>query len=127
MASLDSVSLDDSQVLWTDEFTGSPVAQSAEVDINGGLVVEYVGANKDGRAVTLDIGWITKATLDALVAMRDAETQSLMTLTLPDGRTMDVLWRHHDAEPIEVEPVQEFVEYADGDYFQVTLNLMQVL
>jgi len=127
MASLDAVSFDDSQVVWLDEFSWTPVGQSAEVDVHGGLVVEYLSPNKDGRPVTLDIGWITKATLDALAAKRDAETQALMPLVLPDGRSMDVLWRHHDAEPIEAEPVQQFAEYQAGDYFQVTLNLMQVL
>ena len=127
MAGLDAISLDDSQVVWLDEFSWSPVGQSAETDIHGGLVVEYLSPNKDGRPVTLDIGWVTKATLDALAVKRDAETQGLMTLVLPDGRAMDVLWRHHDAEPIEAEPVQTFSEYMEGDFFQVTLNLMQVL
>lgn len=127
MASLDAVSFDDSQVVWLDEFSWSPVGQSAEVDVHGGLVVEYLSPNKDGRPVTLDIGWVTKKTLDALATKRDAETQALMPLVLPDGRSMDVLWRHHDAEPIEAEPVQQFAEYMEGDYFQVTLNLMRVL
>jgi hypothetical protein len=127
MASLDGITLDDSQVIWLDEFNWSPVGQSAETDIQGGLVVEYLSPNQDGRPVTVDIGWVTKSTLDALIAKRDAETQALMPLVLPDARSMDVLWRHHDADPIEAEPVQQFVEYMAGDYFHVTLNLMQVL
>jgi hypothetical protein len=127
MSSIAGIELDDSQVVWLDEFSWSPVGQSAEADIQGGLVVEYLSPNRDGRPVTLDLGWITKATLDALIAKRDADPQELMSLVLPDARSMDVLWRHHDADPIEAEPVKQYTEYVAGDLFQTTLNLMQVL
>ena len=126
MADLDGITLDDDQVLWADEHNYTPVPQSVEHDINGGLVVEYVGSNKDGRPVTLYVGWITKATLDQLVTKRDADPQSLMPLTLPDGRSFDVIWNHEDL-PIQAEPVQQYTVAVDTDYFDTTLNLLQVL
>jgi len=127
VAQLETISLDDNQTIWTDEFNWSPVGQSEETDIHGGLVVEWISPNADGRPVTLDLGWITKTTLDAIVALRDAETQSIMALTLPDAREIDVLFRHADGNPVSVTAVVDRPEYASEDLFAVVLNLMQVL
>jgi hypothetical protein len=50
-----------------------------------------------------------------------------MTITLPDSREIDVLFRHADGNPVQVTAVVERPEYGADDLFAVVLNLMQVL
>ena len=126
VASLNGIALDDSQTIWTDEYAWTPIGQSAEIDIHGGLVVEYLSPNHDGRPITLNLGWIRKTTLSALEALRNSDPQEIMTLTLPDGRTFDVLWRHHDSTPIDAQPVTDFAISADTDFYEASLRLMEV-
>lgn len=123
--SLNGIALPAETTRWIDENDWTPVGQSEEIDIHGGLVVEYVSPPADGRPVTLHLGWITKIVLDQLKALRDAETQDIMPLELPDGRTMNVLWRHTNAKPIDAIPIQDYTISADDDFFDTTLSLLQ--
>lgn len=123
---LDGIILPAATTRWTDEYDWSPVAQSVERDVFGGLVVEYVSPPADGRPVTLALGWVSKTTLEALVALRDAATQSLMALDLPDGRGLDVIWRHDGGMPIDARPVVDYATSEPTDYYDVTLQLLAV-
>jgi hypothetical protein len=129
MTDLAGIPLPD-ETFWTDEFDWTAIGQSVETDITGGLVIEYA-SGRSGRPVTLRAEWITRAVLSDIEALRDAAVQKVMTLTLPDTRTLDVLFRHHEGLPVQVDPVVERPEYVSAgpdspDYFNVVIKLMEV-
>ena len=126
MADINGITLDPDQTVWTDEWEWTPVGQSVEIDIHGGIVDEYISPNRDGRPVTLYIGWVDKTTLDQVLALAWAETQQIVTLNLPDGRALDVLFDHQGGNPVQVSPVVERTEYQAADLFEVTLVLLEV-
>ena len=118
------------ETFWTDEFDWTPIGQSVELDITGGLVIEYA-SGRSGRPVTIRSEWITRSVLSDIESLRDAAVQNVLTLTLPDSRIIDVLFRHHEGPPIQVEPVVERPEYVaaspdNPDYFNVTIKLIEV-
>ena len=123
---LDAIELPEKTTLWTDEYEWTQTPQSARETLSGGLVIEYIGGPLDGQPITLDLGWIDKLTLDAIILKRDAVTQAVMTLILPDGREKSVLWRHHEGPPVSVVPIWDTNTYDTASRFQVTLNLMEV-
>ena len=125
MASVGGVDLSDSATVWTDEFDWTPVSQTIDVDLTGGLVVEYAHT-ENGRPVTLSVGWVDRTTLAALEALRDAETQDVLPVELPGGRVIDAIFNHNDG-PLAVSPVIERPEYNSDDRFDVTIHLLQVV
>lgn len=112
---------------WIDEHTWSPVEQSVGYSLGGSLVVE-IGTRLAGRPVTLagdnDRAWITRTVLDQLYAWASVAGKTL-TLTLADARVFSVMFRHHDGA-LQAEPVMFSVPAQSGDFFIVTLRLMQV-
>lgn len=129
MTDLAGIALPD-ESFWMDEFDWTPIGQSVEIDITGGLVVEYA-PGRSGRPITVRAEWITRAALQSLENLRDAETQDAMVLNLSGNRTFDVLFRHHEGPPIQVEPVVERPDYSNAsednpDYFNVVIKLMEV-
>jgi hypothetical protein len=123
---LDAIELPEKTTIWTDEYDWTQTPQSVRETLSGGLVVEYIGGPLDGQPITLDLGWIDKLTLDAIILKRDAVPQTVMTLILPDGREKTVIWRHHEGAPVQVAPVLETNTYDTGSRFQVTLRLMEI-
>ena len=123
---LDTVELQEQTTVWLDEYDWTQTPQVVRETLSGGLVVEYIGGPLDGQPITLQLGWIDKDTLDALILLRDAVPQTDMTLILPDGRSKTVLWRHHQGPPISVAPVFDSNSYIAADQFDVTLNLMEI-
>lgn len=124
---LDGVSLPEN-LYWADEYDWSPVVQHQEYTLTGALVVEE-GERQAGRPITLttpDGGdWTTRATVDSLKAKLQAD--NAMTLTLHDGRSFQVLWRHNDT-PIEAQPAA-LEGVADPDaatLYQLTLRLIEI-
>lgn len=91
-------------LLWNDEFTWSPLAQTTEYSLTGALIVEQA-TKQAGRPITLSgsrrFAWITRAQAAALKTLLD--TGAPMTLTLHDARTFTVL--PADAEPLSVSPL----------------------
>lgn len=92
--SLDTVTLPNG-LWWDDEFGWSPVAQSAEYAVEGALVIEE-GVMQAGRPLTLkgtvNGPWCARSVIEALYATLDDTADK--TLTLHDGRSFTVRWRH---------------------------------
>jgi len=133
MSSLAGVALPD-DLEWPDEWSWSPVSQAVSVSIGGSLIVEEQ-AQLAGRPITLrsnqngDDYWAlaTLTTVQALQALANtARTQSSpMALTLPDGRTTTVLFRHGELG-FEARPWKHIVPAEAADLYLITLRLQAV-
>jgi len=126
MIVLDGISLP-ADLLWSDEWAASTVAQSVRRTLDGGLVVFY-GELRAGVPITLesqpDAGWLTRAQVEAL-ALRAASPGGLYTLTLR-GQTWQVMFRHQDAPAFEAKPLVPLANPQPGDFYLATLKLMTV-
>jgi hypothetical protein len=128
---LDSIVLSD-DLEWTDEFTWLPTAQQVEIACSGAVIVEE-SAQLAGRPITLqgrmegNVGFalMPRATVIALRALAATPRSTPMTLTLADGRTFSVLFRHADGA-VEAQAMRHIVPHLDTDWYAVTLRLMQV-
>ncbi|WP_022949514.1 hypothetical protein [Methylohalobius crimeensis] len=123
---LDSIVLPD-ELSWSDEYDWSPVIQSTDYSLTGALIVEEA-ARQAGRPITLTTpeggGWTARGTLDALRAKLTAAGD--MPLTLHDGRSFTVRWRHGDT-PLEAEPIFSGLADPDADaLYRLTLRLIEV-
>jgi hypothetical protein len=115
-------------LIWEDEFKWTPVTQTAEVAINGALIVQE-GAQQGGRPITLSGGddacWIARSDLETLYAAMQTAGQE-MTLTLHDDREFDVMWRR-DSHPIEASQLLRTEEPGDGTWYVIEkLKLIEI-
>lgn len=123
---------------WADEFTAWKVGQVIRPSLTGALVVQE-SAMQAGRPVTLqstDEGggrYVAPVTLDVLEALRAREELAggaAMALVLPTSgggtRSMQVRWRRTDGPAIEARPIRFQVPAESGDFFLITLRLIQV-
>lgn len=126
MIILDGISLP-VDLLWSDEWAASTVAQTVRRTLDGGLVVFY-GELRAGLPITLesqpDAGWLTRTQVEA-IALRAASPGGLYTLTLR-GQTWQVMFRHHDAPAFEARPLVSVANPQAGDFYLATLKLMTV-
>lgn len=126
MIVLDGISLP-ADLLWSDEWSVSTVAQTVRRTLDGGIVVFY-GELRAGLPITLesqpDAGWLTRAQVEA-VALRAASPGGLYTLNLR-GRTRQVMFRHQDAPAFEARPLVPVANPQAGDFHLATLKLMTV-
>ena len=126
MIVLDGISLP-ADLLWSDEWAASTVAQTVRRTLDGGLVVFY-GELRAGVPITLesqpDAGWLTRAQVEA-VALRAASPGGIYTLSLR-GQTWQVMFRHHDAPAFEAKPLVVLANPQPGDFYLATLKLMTV-
>lgn len=114
---------------WIDEFDWSPVAAQTEVTLGGSLLVEE-SAQLAGRPITLRTGqagstlWgvVPRSTVLALQALANTPRDTPMTLTLPDERTFDVLFRHTELA-VEARPQRHVWPPEDTDLYLLTLRL----
>jgi hypothetical protein len=122
---LDSLELPP-DLIWTDEFDWTPVKQTITEAVDGSLIVE-TGLLLAGRPITLsgaiDSAWIDRGTLKSLYAY--AQSVSERTLTLLDGRSFTVIFRHGE-KPVEAAQVVSFTNPDDTDYYTLTVRLLQV-
>jgi hypothetical protein len=112
---------------WSDEHAWSPVEQAVERSITGALIVS-TGLRAAGRPITLqprDDGsaWMPHAVLQQLRAWGDVPGQQ-MQLSLR-GAAWSVAFRHHDEPAIQAEPVVHYSDVNAGDFYLVTLRLME--
>lgn len=127
-----SITLDDitlpMDLHWEDEFDWTPVAQETGYTLAGALEIQ-VGTMQAGRPITLAGGeakaWTTRATV-LLLQAKAATAGATMTLTLNDARTFTVAFRHGDGQPVEARPIIPYNTPAAGDYYALTLRLMEV-
>jgi hypothetical protein len=95
-------------LVWEDEFTWSPVAQSAEYGLTGALIVQ-AAARLAGRPITLvgksdgtaHTGGISRTNLLALQTALDV-ADATWTLTLHDDREFTVMARDN---PLQADPL----------------------
>ncbi len=114
-------------LLWSDEHAWTPAVARVEYLLTGALLVESA-ARSAGRPITLkaepDMGWVTRATVDTLYAWA-AQPNRSFRLTLFDGRSFTVAFRHHETA-IEAEPVLGFPARSASDWYRITLRLMEL-
>jgi hypothetical protein len=118
---------------WVDEFTWLPVAQQVEVTFGGSVIVEE-SAQLAGRPITLQsgqdrAGYFGMATRELVTDLRALAASPLagpIVLTLEDGRTFNVRFRYGDGAAVEATPWKPYGAYVAGDYYSLTLRLMQV-
>lgn len=113
-------------LVWADELTWAPVAQTARRTITGALVVT-TQAMQAGQPITLaaerdDQGWITRAALLQCRAWAAIAGQ-VMTLTYR-GTAYSVLWRLQDGA-IDARPVMPWTDDAADDHYRATLRFMR--
>jgi hypothetical protein len=120
----------DEDLLWSDEFAWTPVAQSVTRSISGALIIQVAGdAASPGRPITLQpeddrSAWTSRADLEVIKAWA-AIPGAVLQLTLRDV-TRDVMFRHQDKPAIEARPVVHFSDVEPGDSQLVTFKFMEV-
>jgi hypothetical protein len=114
-------------LLWADEFAWTPASATVSYLLSGTLLVE-TALRRKGRPITLvgaaDMAWVTRAAVSRLYAWA-ALPGARFELSFADDRRFNVAFRHQDT-PIETEPVLGFPARQDGDFFRLTLRLMEV-
>lgn len=113
---------------WSDEHNWFPVEQTAQRTITGALIVS-AATRIAGRPVTLQpeddrSAWTPRADLDQLRHWA-AGAGRVLQLTLR-GSTRDVMFRHQDNNAVEATPVQHLNDTQPGDWFLVTVRLMEI-
>ena len=123
---LDDIELPD-DLLWVNEYQWQPVAQETERTLIGALVVQEQ-AKLYGREIELSgeqSAWVTRATIESLKAL-EAEAGKVMTLTLADDRTFQVIFDRSHGAAVEAQQVLPYA-YPDNDYlYSLTLRLLTV-
>ena len=100
------------ELVWIDEFSWTGVNASAAYTLQGVQVREESKiSNNSGRPVTLesDQAWMTKTNVQALFVKAQTLNKK-MTLTLNDGRSFRVSFRHDDKPEMIAEPVKKIAE-----------------
>lgn len=115
--SIDSLELP-ADLLWQDEFEWDSVTQKADRSVTGALLLQE-GQMLHGRPITLvgtdRTAWMSRAGLLALQALAD-EVDTDHTLTLGDGRTVEVRFRR---PAFKARPVIEYAVPVDSDPYVV--------
>lgn len=112
-------------LLWSDEYTWSPVVQAVERSITGALIVNSA-ALTGGRPITLEpeddsSAWMSRTSLDILrnwAAVPDKQ----LTLTLR-GQVQTVVVRHQDGG-ISARPVVHYSDSDAADQYLCTIRLL---
>lgn len=113
---------------WSDEHDWHPVEQTIQRTVTGALIVSSA-TRTGGRPVTLqpegeDTAWMTAGTLSKLRNFAVVPGR-VMRLTLR-GVERDVIFRHHDGNAIEADPVVFYNEVSNADWYRITLKLMEI-
>lgn len=112
---------------WVDEYNWSSVLQDIQPLIGGGLIISESSSTK-GRPVTLVSGeqvWVNKSVVDSLMTLVNTVGKTY-TLTLPDARTLQVVFDRKSGNPVDATPVwRRTVQVPDSPYI-LALKLMEV-
>jgi len=113
---------------WSNEFSWSPITANEAISITGAAIIQR-GKRIAGRRINLESGddtaWVTRAQLDALVALRNTKPE-LVTLTFGDGRTFNVIFNDVDGQSIEADALQPGKKPEPGDSFRIKLKFLEV-
>ncbi|MDP2262681.1 MAG: hypothetical protein Q8K24_05930 [Hydrogenophaga sp.] len=115
-------------LLWSDEFKGPQVGQTASRSVMGALIVQ-ARAMTAGRPITLqpedeNSAWMRRSTVEQLRNLA-AIPGAQLTLTMR-GQTYSVMFRHHDGAALEADPVAHYSDAGADDFYLVTLKFMTV-
>lgn len=118
-------------LLWSDEFSWSDVAQSAERGIDGHLILDATVRN-GGRPITLSgdgsSAWIDRGTLLSLKAWAKLPLQ-IFTLDLR-GEVFTVVFDHggeEETRAMAMAPVVDYSDMEDGDFYcSLMLRFLEV-
>ncbi len=118
-------------LLWSDEHSWSPTVASVSYLITGALLVQ-TATRQAGRPITLeappDMAWVRRSTVEQLRAWAAeplSENSGRFRLTLLDGRTFTVAFRHSETA-LEAEPVLGIPARSDDDFYRLTLRLLEI-
>ena len=117
----------DKDLYWPDENDWTPVVQSVNRSITGGLIVQPATRVR-GRPITLEpeddsTAWMTRAAVDQLRNWAAVPGQQL-TLTLR-GTSHTVIFRHQDGG-FEAKPVIHYRDRVPGDWYLCVIRLMEI-
>lgn len=118
-------------LLWSDEFSWSPVVTNISYTLPGSLVVES-SKKLSGRPITLqsqldDMGWVKRSDVLTLLNWAAIENQQFR-LDLEystDSRQFTVIFDQSNS-PILANPVKGFPSHASDDWFRLTLKFIEV-
>lgn len=123
-----------SDLHWEDEYAAGSdlVGQDERVTITGALVIQ-ASAQQAGRRMTLVGGrdgnhyWgcLTRAEVEALRVLA-AVPGAVYTVTLPDGRQFQAMFRRDAGAAVEAEPLAVKTPMAAGDLYLPTIRLVLV-
>lgn len=91
---------------WTDEFGFSPVTQDIRRTIGGSFIISESDL-KYGRPITLTGGpevWMLRSVMSQ-IADKATVPGKQFTLTLPDGRIYNVIFRRDSGQPFAAIPL----------------------
>ena len=118
-------------LVWSDEFSWSPLAQADEYSLTGSLIVEQ-STKQAGRSITLiggkDFAWLMRSEVTTLKTLLD--TGAVMTLTLHDSRHFTVIPAGENALTVFPLPIVKDSGAANPSsnarYVLETLKLIEV-
>ena len=120
-----AITLDDltlpPDLLWQDELEHCRAVASRGRTLQGRLVVHTAAApGNSGRAITLgnEHAWLSRGDLLTLQEWSH-DPKRRLTLTLHDGQSFTVAFRHWDAPVIEAEAVTPMAVPEDNDMYRL--------
>ena len=130
-----SVTLD-RDLIFEDEYKWNKINSEVTTTLGGGMIAQEfmkTSGGQSGRLVTLtatdNMGWQTKSTVDDLLTLANANTNSEHTLTITTSGntfTKTVRFRHEvSGGPVQFEPIISRDGYpSDTMYYKGTIYLM---
>ena len=117
----------DKDLYWPDENDWTPVVQSVNRSITGGLIVQPATRVR-GRPITLEpeddsSAWMPSSVVQQLRNWAAVPGQQL-TLTLR-GTSHTVIFRHQDGG-FEAKPVIHYRDRVPGDWYLCVIRLMEI-
>ena len=124
---LDAITLPD-DLVWGDEYGWSNVTQDIKKSLAGSLIIQESSQTK-GRIMTVAgsnvSGWITKATLDLLLAKANTP-DTIMTLTYHGTPYTVMFSRSGNASPVNAKQIVDFTDPTATDVYSVALKFIEV-
>lgn len=109
---------------WQDRHVSQDVEQTVRRTLTGNMVVFSAGLVK-GQKVTLvsteESGWLTKATVDSLLAL--ASVPGAVYSMIHAGVSYSVIFRHDESPAVDFQPLIPRMSMGDGDYMIGTIKL----
>ncbi len=114
-------------LIWEDEGKFSPVAQTVNRTLGGGIVI-FSGGLLGGRPITIkslpDQGWMTKAQVDSVQLIANVPG-NIVSLAI-GAQVFSVMFRHHEPQAFTASPLIFRVDAPAEDYFLVEIKLIEV-